>query len=208
MAISNYGELKAKLSAYLFHQRLANHYDDCINLFETAANTRLRVRQMETSRPLVMTGGQADLPTDYLVWRTVLFTGTTPFVVLDYVHPEFFRSTWIERYSGNPKIFRILGNVINVKPADAANGTDYIQFQYYQKIPSLVGNDTNSNWLLTEYPNVYLYGVLTELAALQRNAEMAQLYKARRDETFAEIIQLSALSTGATSPQARTAEYF
>jgi len=49
---------------------------------------------------------------------------------------------------------------------------------------------------------------LTELAALGRNAEMAQLYKARRDEVFAEIIQLSALTTGATSPQVRTGEYF
>ena len=46
-----------------------------------------------------------------------------------------------------------------------------------------------TNWLLTEYPNAYLFGVITELAAVQRNAEMAQLYKARRDEAFAEIIQ-------------------
>jgi hypothetical protein len=38
--------------------------------------------------------------------------------------------------------------------------------------------------------------------------EGAQLYKARRDEVLAEIIQLSALTTGATSPSVRTAEYF
>jgi hypothetical protein len=34
------------------------------------------------------------------------------------------------------------------------------------------------------------------------------LYKARRDEIFAEITQLSALTTGATSQSVRTAEYF
>jgi len=38
--------------------------------------------------------------------------------------------------------------------------------------------------------------------------EMAQLYKARRDEVFQEIIQLSALTTGATSPKVRVGEYF
>ena len=49
---------------------------------------------------------------------------------------------------------------------------------------------------------------MVELAALGRNLELAQLYKARRDELMQEIIQLSALTTGATSPMVRTAEYF
>jgi len=38
--------------------------------------------------------------------------------------------------------------------------------------------------------------------------EMAQLYKARRDEVFQEIIQRYALTTGATSPTVRTGTYF
>ena len=49
---------------------------------------------------------------------------------------------------------------------------------------------------------------MMEAAGHGRNAEMAQLYKARRDEVFAEITQLYALTTGATSPSVRTAEYF
>jgi hypothetical protein len=49
---------------------------------------------------------------------------------------------------------------------------------------------------------------MVEAAAHQRNAELAQLYKARRDETFQEIIQRYALTTGATSPTVRMAEYF
>jgi len=50
--------------------------------------------------------------------------------------------------------------------------------------------------------------VLTELFAAQRTAEAAQLYKARRDETFQEIIQRYAMTTGATSAKVRTAEYY
>ena len=71
MAISNVGELKSELSAYLFHQRLANRYDNCIKLFEIAANTRLRVLPMETSALLTTVSGTVALPTDYLAWRTV-----------------------------------------------------------------------------------------------------------------------------------------
>ena len=73
------------------------------------------------------------------------------------------------------------------------------EFHYYRKIPSLIGNNSTTNWLLTDYPNAYLFGVMVEAMAHGRNVEMAQLYKARRDEVFAEIIQLSALTTGATS---------
>ena len=207
MAISNVGELKSELSAYLFHQRLANRYDNCIKLFETSANTRLRVRQMETFADLTLSaGGSVNLPTDYLTWRTVLWTDNTPFVELEYVHPAYM-NTSNPSIRGNPKLFMIVGSIINIKPEQTTPPA--VRMHYYQKIPTLAdAANSTTNWLLTEYPNAYLYGVLTELAAVQRNAEMAQLYKARRDETFAEITQLSALTTGATSPQVRTAEYF
>jgi len=49
---------------------------------------------------------------------------------------------------------------------------------------------------------------MVEAAGQGRNAEMAQLYKARRDEVFQEIIQRYALTTGATSQLVRTGEYY
>ena len=48
MAISNYGELKAELSRYLFNQRFVADYDDYTTMFEADANSRLRVLPMET----------------------------------------------------------------------------------------------------------------------------------------------------------------
>jgi hypothetical protein len=208
MAINNYNQLKDELSAYLFHQRLVPRYDNCTQLFETAANTRLRVRQMETKAFLQTDiAGNVRLPADYLVWRAVLQDNTTTSggteAELDYVHPAFLKST-VQVRAPAPGIFTIEGPELIVRPIN----TDAVYIvHYYGKIPTLVGNA--NNWLLLEYPNAYLYGVLTELAAVQRNTEMAQLYKARRDEAFAEITQLSALTTGpAAAPQQRTADYF
>jgi hypothetical protein len=205
MSISNFGELKAKLSATLFHARFAPQYANATIMFEAAANRRLRVRQMETSTDLTTSSGDVAVPTDYLVWRTVLHTGTNPYIELDYVHPAYLNSTWTEGAEG--KIFTIEGSTFKARPID--DTADIYEFHYYQKIPTIAdSSDAATNWLLTAYPDAYIYGVLTELFALQRNLEAAQLYKARRDETFAEIIQLSALTTGATSPMVRTSEYF
>ena len=210
MAISNYGELKAELSAYLFHQRLANRYDNCTQLFETSANSRLRVLPMEASVLLTTVSGDVALPTDYITWRTVRPTVATvtapsslpPYEELEYVHPAYLPPVG----RGFDRLFTIEGNTFKVRPVDDRTGA--YDFHYYQKIPTLVGNNSNSNWLLTEYPNVYLFGLMVEAAGDGRNLEMAQLYKARRDEVFAEIIQRYALTTGASSPSVRTAEYY
>ena len=210
MSISNYGSLKSELSAYLFHQRLTTRYDNCTELFETAANSRLRVLPMEASVLLTTVSGDVALPTDYITWRTVRPTVATvtapsslpPYEELEYVHPAYLPPVG----RGFDRLFTIEGNTFKVRPVDDRVGA--YEFHYYQKIPTLVGTNTATNWLIAEYPTAYLFGVLTELFAAQRNAEAAQLYKARRDEAFQEIIQRYAMTTGATSPRVRSAEYF
>jgi hypothetical protein len=208
---SNYGELKAELSDVLFHQRFIARYDRFTKAFEADANSRLRVLPMETSVLLTTTNGDIALPTDYLVWRTVRPTvdnptapaSLPPYNELDYVHPAYLPPVG----RGFDRLFTIEGNTLKVRPVD--DRADAYELHYYQKIPTLVtGNNAATNWLLTEYPNAYLFGLMVEAAADGRNVEMAQLYKARRDEVFAEITQRYALTTGATSPSVRTAEYF
>lgn len=195
MSISNYGELKDAASVYMFHQRFVPQYDNATTIFEQTANSRLRVRQMETSVPLTTVDGEVTIPSDYLLWRTVLSPADTP-PELGYVHPAYLDA------AGGAKVFAIEGNLFKTRPKnDAVNA---YQFHYYQKIPSIVSaTPTVSNWLIVAYPSLYLFGVLAELFALGRNLEAAQLYKARRDEIFAEVIQLSALTTGASSPAVR-----
>ena len=203
MSISNYGELKQKLSRYLFNQRFVADYDDYTTMFEADANSRVRVLPMEASTLLTTVSGDVALPTDYLAWRTVKPT-TTPYIdELDYVHPAYLPAT---QYNRRPPLFTIEGSTFKMRPVDDA--VNAYELHYYQKIPTLVGSDLNSNWLLTEYPNAYLFGLMVEAAGQGRNQEMAQLYKARRDEVLAEITQRYALTTGATSPAVRTAEYY
>jgi hypothetical protein len=207
MAFSNYGQLKAEINKKLFHERFLSDYDSFTTTFELAANRRLRVRQMEAVANLTTTNGEVTLPSDYLVWRTIKPSAAAtrwPWDELDYVHPAYLPPTTASTGSV-PRLFTIEGSLLRTRPVDDVNA---YEFHYYRQIPSLAGNNSNDNWLLLEYPDAYLFGLMTEAAAHGRNTEMAQLYKSRRDEVFAEITQLSALTTGATSPSVRTAEYF
>jgi hypothetical protein len=206
MAFANYGQLKAEINDKLFHQRFLSNYDSFTTTFERAANRRLRVRQMEAVATLTTTNGEVALPADYLVWRTIRPNAVTrwPWDELEYVHPAYFPpiSVTLGRI---PRLFTIEGGQFKTRPIDDVNP---YEFHYYRAIPSLVGDNANNNWLLTEYSDAYLFGMLTEASAHGRNLEMAQLYKARRDETFQEIIQRYAMTTGATSAKVRTAEYY
>jgi hypothetical protein len=201
MLITNLGSLRAELGRYMFQQRFQPDYDTAVQNFEALANRRLRVRPMEAVTSLTTTNGETPIPSDYLLWRTVLWVGRTPYPELEYVHPAYLRSTWVETDHGDPKIFTIEGNTFKARPVqDDANA---YEFHYYQKIPTINGNDNNTNWLLNEHPDLYLEGTLFELFVLGRNGEAAAAHKALRDEKLAELIQVSALTTGATSSLVR-----
>lgn len=211
MAFSTYGELKGELSATLFHQRFIARYDSFTKMFEADANSRLRVLPMETMVLLTTTNGDVALPDDYLAWRTVrptvpalpsTLTHHPPYDELDYVHPAYLPP--IGR--GFDRLFTIEGNTFKVRPVD--DRPDAYEFHYYRKIPTLIGSDINTNWLLQEYPNAYFYGLMLQAVANQRNGELAQLYKAWRDEIFQEIITRYAMTTGATSQMVRSGDYF
>lgn len=216
--LENYTQLKDALTTFLFHQRFVPQYDRATILFETAANRRLRVRDQQHTSNLTLInvgdyGPTCDLPLGYLAWRAVNWRGRDPYVPLDYVAPSYLSSTWLATDNGDPKVFSIDGDNFYAQPPDTS--TAAFQMSYFQLIETITGVDritqgdnSGENWLIHKYPDAYLYGVLTELFALNRNREAAELYKARRDEVFAEIERVSSFSTGATSALVREGSYY
>jgi hypothetical protein len=66
-----------------------------------------------------------------------------------------------ENVAGKPRYYRHAENQFEVFPTpDSAYAAELL---YYQKIPSLA-NDATTNWLLSSYPDIYLYGSLLNSA--------------------------------------------
>jgi hypothetical protein len=189
MAITTYAQLQTAIESWLDRTDLTSTIPDFITMFEAVANRRLRVRQMETSTTLTPSSGSATLPTDYLQWRRVTWTGDVRNELL-YVHPSYLQALYPDTPSDTPTVFTIEGSTLKVRPTS----TTGLEFDYYQKIPDLATNSTN--WLLTAHPDLYLFGSLVEAQMFTVDPEQAAIWKARRDEVFDEIASLGRKSQG------------
>src|SRR5713226_10736466 len=190
MSITTYTELQAAIGNWLDHSLFTARIPEFITIFESTANRRLRVRQQEVTASLVpnVTGSVA-IPSDYLAWRRVTWTGKTR-TELQFVHPSYLQAAYPSSPADVPRIFTIEGSTLKVRPLDSTA----LEFDYFQKVPALASNPVN--WLLTEHPDLYLFGSMVEAEMFGVNDERAPLWKARRDEIFDEIEKLNNKTRG------------
>lgn len=187
MALVSYADLQTQVANWLARDDLTAYIPDMITLFECAAARKLKVRLQETTITLATTNGIGTLPSDYLGYRRVTWNGS-PNQNLEYVAPPLWAAEWIPNSDGSlvtgiPAIFTIEGSNLRIKPLDDSGLT----FDYFQKPAALSGA---LNWLYTNHQDAYLFGVLAEANAFNKNIDPAGLWKARRDEVFQEISML------------------
>jgi hypothetical protein len=139
--------------------------------------------------------GQAALPSDYLAWRRVTWTGQTR-NELQFVHPSYLQAAFPTMPADVPRIFTIEGKTLKIMPLDATP----LELDYFAKVPALASiapqDGSQANWLLTEHPDLYLFGSLVEAEMFGVNDERAPVWKARRDEIFDEIEKLNNKTRG------------
>jgi hypothetical protein len=182
VSFSTYADLQTQIANWLARDDLTNYIPDFIRLFECAAARRLKVRLQETTTTLTPSSGVATLPSDFLGYRRVTWSGS-PTRDLDYVAPSTWASWYPDGASDIPTIFTIEGSSLRVKPLDDTALT----VTYNQRTTAL---ESALNWLYSNHFDAYLFGSLTEANAFNKDVDPAGLWKARRDEVFDEISKL------------------
>lgn len=182
MPISYYADVKSRVATILNRSNMTADIPYCVQLAETRIaygskeqpflSDPLRIRGMEVCASATFNAQEVGLPADFLQIRRI-FIGGTPNGRLDYVTPELFWADCKTSYTGQPKIFTIEGDSIFLAPTPDTAYTGRIL--YYKKFTAL-SNDTDTNWLLTNAPGVYLYGTLLEAFSQVRNMEQAPNY--------------------------------
>jgi len=181
MAISSYSELKTAISNWAARNDTAftDRVDEFIDLCESRIHyggeepyksEPLRVMGMEQANETITISSQTTtLPTGFLEARS-LYLDTSPKVDLDYMPPDrFWQSLAAKAGSAEqPSIYTIQGTNLVVAPSPDASYTGKIS--YYKKLDPLSASAT-TNWLITNYPNIYLYGCLMEAQIFLKDFE-------------------------------------
>lgn len=150
---------------------LAARAPDFISLCEARLNRdpQFRVRKMVKRATATLTSGYLALPLDYLEAKQVQVNLTTGKPrTLTQVTEDQADTINSEGIYTEPKHYVIVGNQLEVVPYASADLE--IELAYYAKVPALT-TDATTNWLLTDWPDIYLYGSLIHSAPYLRDDE-------------------------------------
>ena len=194
MALANFSDLKSAIATWLRRTgetTFAASTEDFIALAEADIRRRLTTTQTETSARLSLVAGTATvaLPSDYNGWRSAVLQ-TDPVRAIDYLAPDKLAQEYNVNASGCPRAFTVIGDS-TLKVAPTPDGDYDIEFLYYLMVPNL-SDDATTNWLLTGYPDVYLYGSLVQAEPFIQRTALLPVWKQKYEEGIASLNDQSA----------------
>lgn len=173
-ALADYLDLRLAVSDHVGNRNLSDVMPRLVQMAEAYLNKELRCRQQVTYAALVFADGAAPLPDDFLEIITVFDDFNNPMRATQLADQRRLGSMY-SRYS-------IDGTNINI------NGyTGNRDIQYYAKLATLTASPTTSNWLLADYPEVYLYAVGMQAAKFLKDVDLAQATKTLLDAAMSEL---------------------
>ena len=181
MALTTYALLKTTIANYLNRTDLTSYLGDFITLTESRLNRELRVREMvntDTSTTTVAGTQSYSLPSGFLEASAVIYQ-SNPYRTLRFMaNGDFYRQYNVTQTSGLPTFFTIVGEKILL--GVAPDSAETLQIDFYKTLTPLSESNT-TNTILTNYPELYLYGALAESSPFlmqdERLNTWAGLYK-------------------------------
>lgn len=184
MALSTYSELQTAVGSWLNRSDLDTNIPDFIALAESSFNRVLRTRNQITRATSSVAEQFVALPSDLLELHNIQLN-TSPVKRLQQVtmtKADDLKSSIST--SGTPAYFALTGSNIELIPTPDASQT--LEIVYYATITALSDVNT-SNWLLTSYPDIYLYGTLVQAEPYLMNDERMGTWGALLGKAIEEL---------------------
>jgi hypothetical protein len=180
--VTDYGTLKQAVMDWLARADLAPYVDQLVQFAEVEIynDPELRLRQMEVPfEGFVDCEGKMMLPPRYLELKHA-YLDRSPRIFLERAEPEYIYETYGTRYAGNmpssdsgfaygegiPKFIAREGDSFIFGPYPVEPMT--VKGIYLRRFNELV-NDTDTNWILTNHPDLFLYGTLRQAEPFIKN---------------------------------------
>lgn len=166
MAITTYAELKTAAANWLHRDDLTTYIPDFIAICEATLYREIRIRAMEVALSSAISSGVVAVPSDYIDLKSAYVDGS-PSKVLERTSPEVVYAKYPTRSAeGKPSVIAREGTNFIFGPYPDSAYT--IKGIYYKRLAALSDANT-TNWVLTNAPDVLLYGSLLASAPFLKN---------------------------------------
>jgi len=172
MAISNYSELKTAVANWLARSDLTSRIPEFIDMAESELNDELRAREMITTTNInpSQVNKYVSLPTGFLELIAFNDDFGEPLKEISY---EELEERAYSSASARPEYY-VIGARIDFERK--ANASYNFPMRYYQRLD--IATDT-TNSVLTNWPNLYLYGSLIQAEPYIMNDERMPVWERR-----------------------------
>lgn len=194
--MTTYATLKSDISGWLLRDDLTAAIPSFVRLAEASIRRDVRIRQMIRTYTLTISAQSQALPEDFMEMERIVLNSTV--WQLTYMPPSALYNSPEYSDGGNPLYYTIEGE--NLITAPDATGNDAL-LSYYKAFSSL-SSDSDTNWLLTNAYDVYLYGSLSHAAPYIKEDERVGLWNAGYTDAVSKLNKAERRSMFAGSPLA------
>ena len=205
MAITNYVTLKAAIADFLNRDDLTAVIPTFIDFAQDKINRDLRTRQMIARATANIDSQYNAFPPNFLQVRDIRLN-TNPVQALEYVSSEQQNQERSRNAtSGRPRLFSVIGESFEVFPTP---DTSYeCEIAYYEKIPDMTA-DSDTNWLLTKSPELFVYGSLVHSAPYLKDEDKIVIWQTLYRDVFNSLTLEDEKSRfSGTTPRMRTRSF-
>lgn len=185
MAITTYTELQAAVKAWANRTDLDAVIPDFIRLAEVRiwASFRAKALTQDLSLPYAISASGVTLPSDCISVVTLKDTVGTRTGEVEVVSYDRYAELQLQPYIADQSKTYAVVTGREVLFLSAATDAGTISGKYLAKEPSLSGS-VATNYILTNYPDLYLFGSLLELCDYLKDDEGAIKYNLRFDKAL------------------------
>ncbi len=184
----NFTGVRTSIGEWLHRTDLTNtDLGNFIYLFEKGFNTECRLRNMEAQTTIPVTTGYLAHPSDWQGWKSIkVVQGGLAYPLKPMSEEQAAEVFGRWNPPGAPQGYVVRGDRTYVVPEPLSVQYSY-ETTYYQGVPAL-GPSNTTNWLLTAYPMLYLFGSLVEASNfVPANDDAVAKWQAYRDSWFSKV---------------------
>ena len=184
MAFANYSDLQSAIADFIDRSDISSVIPDFIDLAETGMNREIRHWRMEKRATASLDTQYSSLPDDFLepIRMSLNTANTNTLEMVNAFQISNLRAQNLN-VTGRPVNFAISDGSIEVFPTPDTSYT--LELLYYEKISPL--SVVNSNWVLSNHPDAYLYGSLIHSAPYLADDNRIQTWAALYQKAINDI---------------------